>query len=182
MDFPSSLFERIARWHWRWLPQRWRKSAESRDDGPGSKADSEQAVEPRRGEPPSLIIPKHYAVTGHLRPRKAIPTPAESKPEDAATFVPPPAEKPASMQGWGELVLQGRGSPGQRCGFRPCRATASCTIRKYRHCSGAPKRASVSSRRMLRRRSAGRSRILTCETMSDPQKNECTMNWNRDYG
>ena len=107
MDFPSSLFERIARWHWRWLPQRWRKSAESRDDGPGSKADSEQAAEPHRGEPPSLIIPKHYAVTGHLRPRKAIPPPAESKPEDAATFVPPPAEKPASMQGWGELVLQG---------------------------------------------------------------------------
>lgn len=107
MDFPSSLFERIARWHWRWLPQRWRKSAESRADGSNDKVDSEQAAEPRRGEPPSLIIPKHYAVTGHLRPRKAIPSPAESKPEDAATFVPPPAEKPASMQGWGELVLQG---------------------------------------------------------------------------
>lgn len=106
MGFPSSLFERIARWHWPWLPQRWRKSAESRADGPGSKANSELTAEPRRGEPPSLIIPKHYAVTGHPRPRKAIPPPAESKPEDAATFVPPPAEKPASMQGWGELVLQ----------------------------------------------------------------------------
>lgn len=107
MGFPSSLFERIARWHWPWLPQRWRKSAESRADGPGSKANSELTAEPRRGEPPSLIIPKHYAVTGHLRPRKAIPPPAESKPEDAATFVPPPAEKQASMLGWGELVLQG---------------------------------------------------------------------------
>ena len=107
MDFPSSLFERIARWHWRWLPQRWRKSAKFRADGSNDKVDSEQAAEPRRGEIPLLIIPKHYAVTGHLRPRKAIPPPAESKPEDAATFVPPPAEKPTSMQGWGELVLQG---------------------------------------------------------------------------
>lgn len=106
MDFPSSLFERIARWLRRWFLQRWRKSAESRADGSNDKVDSEQAVEPCRGEPPSLIIPKHYAVTGHLRPRKVIPTPAESKPEDTATFVPPPAEKPASMQGWGELVLQ----------------------------------------------------------------------------
>ena len=103
MGFPTSLFKRITRW----LPQRWRKSAESRADGPGSKADSEQAAESRQRETPLLIIPKHYAVTGHLRPRKAIPPPAESKPEDAATFVPPPAEKPASMQGWGELVLQG---------------------------------------------------------------------------
>jgi len=107
MDFPSSLFERIARWHWRWLPQRWRRSAESRADGSNGKVDSEQAAEPRHGETPLLIIPKHYAVTGHLRPRKAIPTPAESKPEDAAAFVPPPAEKPTSMQGWGELILQG---------------------------------------------------------------------------
>ena len=103
MGFPRSLFKRITRW----LLQRWRKSAESRADGSNGKVDSEQAAEPRRGEPPSLIIPKHYAVTGHLRPRKAIPPPAESKPEDAATFVPPPAEKPTSMQGWGELVLQG---------------------------------------------------------------------------
>ena len=102
MGFPTSLFKRITRW----LPQRWRKSAESRADRPGSKADSGQTSEPRRGETPLLIIPKHYAVTGHPRPRKAIPAPAESKPEDAATFVPPPAEKPASMQGWGELVLQ----------------------------------------------------------------------------
>lgn len=102
MGFPTSLFKRITRW----LPQRWRKSAESRADRPGSKADSGQTSEPRRGETPLLIIPKHYAVTGHPRPRKAIPPPAESKPEDAATFVPPPAEKPASMQGWGELVLQ----------------------------------------------------------------------------
>ena len=107
MGFPSSLFERIARWHWRWLPQRWRKSAESRANRSNNKVDSEQAVEPCRGEPPSLIIPKHYAVTGHPRPRKVIPSPAESKPEDAATFVPPPAEKPASMQSWSELVLQG---------------------------------------------------------------------------
>ena len=166
MGFPTSLFKRITRW----LPQRWRKSAESRADRPGSKADSGQTSEPRRGETPLLIIPKHYAVIGHPRPRKAIPPPAESKPEDAATFVPPPAEKPASMQGWGELVLQA------------CRTTASCTIRRYRRCSGAPKRMSASLRRMLRRRSAARSRILTCETMSDPQKNECTMNWNRDYG
>lgn len=102
MDFPSSLFKRITRR----LPKRWRKSAESRADGSNGKADSEQTAKPCRGEQPSLIIPKHYAVTGHLRPRKAISTPAESKPEDAATFVPPPAEKPASMQGWGELVLQ----------------------------------------------------------------------------
>lgn len=102
MGFPRSLFKRITRW----LPQWWRRSAESRADGPDGKVDSEQAAEPRRGEPPSLIIPKHYAVTGHPRPRKAIPAPAESKPEDAATFVPPPAEKPTSMQGWGELVLQ----------------------------------------------------------------------------
>lgn len=103
MSFPSSLLKRIARW----LPQRWRRSAESRADGSNDKVDSEQAAEPRRRETPLLIIPKHYAVTGHPRPRKAIPAPAESKPEDAATFVPPPAEKPASMQGWGELVLQG---------------------------------------------------------------------------
>ena len=103
MGFPSSLFKRITRW----LPQRWRKSAESRADGSNGKVDSEQAVGPCRGEAPLLIIPNHYAVTGHLRPRKAIPPPAESKSEDAATFVPPPAEKPASMQGWGELVLQG---------------------------------------------------------------------------
>ena len=102
MGFPRSLFKRITRW----LPQRWRKSAESRADRPGSKADSGQTSESRREETPLLIIPKHYAVAGHLRPRKAIPPPAESKPEDAATFVPPPAEKPASMQGWGELVLQ----------------------------------------------------------------------------
>lgn len=102
MGFPSSLFKRITRW----LPQWWRRSAESRADGPGSKANSELTAEPRREEAPLLIIPKRYAVTGHLRPRKAIPTPAESKPEDAATFVPPPAEKPASMLGWGELVLQ----------------------------------------------------------------------------
>ena len=102
MGFRSSLFKRITRW----LPQRWRKSAESRADGSNDKVDLEQAAEPCRGETPLLIIPKHYAVTGHLRPRKAIPPPAESKPEDAATFVPPPAEKPASMQGWGELVLQ----------------------------------------------------------------------------
>ena len=107
MGFPSSLLKRIARWFRPWLPQRWRRSAESRADGSNGKVDSEQAAEPRRGEPPSLIIPKHYAVTGHLRPRKAIPAPAESKPEDAATFVTPPAEKPASMQSWGELVLQG---------------------------------------------------------------------------
>ena len=107
MDFPSSLFERIARWLRRWLPQRWRKSAKFRTDGSNDKVDSEQAAESRRGEAPLLIVPKHYAVTGHLRPRKAIPPPAESKPEDTATFVPPPAEKPASMQGWGELVLQG---------------------------------------------------------------------------
>ena len=106
MGFPRSLLERIARWLRRWFPQRWRRSAESRADGSNGKVDSEQAVGPCRGEPPSLIIPKHYAVTGHLRPRKAIPPPAESKPEDAATFVPPSAEKPASMQGWGELVLQ----------------------------------------------------------------------------
>lgn len=103
MGFPSSLFKRITRW----LPQWWRRSAESRADGPGSKANSELTAESRRGETPLLIIPKHYAVTGHLRPRKAIPPPAESKPEDAATFVPPPAEKPTSMQGWGELILQG---------------------------------------------------------------------------
>ncbi|WP_290541454.1 hypothetical protein [Alistipes sp.] len=103
MGFPTSLLKRIAQW----LPQQWRKSAESRADEPDSKADSELAAEPRRGEAPLLIIPKHYAVTGHLRPRKAIPPPAESKPEDAATFVQPPAEKSASMQGWGELVLQG---------------------------------------------------------------------------
>lgn len=103
MGFRSSLFKRITRW----LPQRWRKSAESRADGPDGKVDSEQAAEPRREETPLLIIPKHYAVTGHLRPRKVIPPPAKSKPEDAATFVPPPAEKPASMQGWGELILQG---------------------------------------------------------------------------
>lgn len=102
MSFPSSLLKRITQW----LSQRWRRSAESRADGSNGKVDSEQAVEPCRGESPSLIIPKHYAVTGHPRPRKAIPPPAESKPEDAATFVPPPAEKPASMQGWGELVLQ----------------------------------------------------------------------------
>lgn len=188
MGFPSSLLKRITQW----LPQRWRKSAESRADGSNDKVDSEQAAEPRRGETPLLIIPKHYAVTGHLRPRKVIPTPAESKPEDAATFVPPPAEKPASMQGWGELVLQGPirengetvepQEPGRRCDFRPCRTTVSCTIRRYRRCSGAPKRASVSLRRMLRRRSAARLRILICETMSDPQKNGCTMNWNRDYG
>lgn len=107
MGFPSFLLERITRWLRRRFPQRWRKSAESRADGPDGKADSEQAAESRREEAPLLIIPKHYAVTGHPRPRKAIPTPAESKPEDAATFVPPPAEKPASMQGWGELVLQG---------------------------------------------------------------------------
>ena len=103
MSFPSSLLKRITQW----LSQRWRRSAESRADGPGSKANSELTAESRRGETPLLIIPKHYAVTGHLRPRKAIPTPAKSKPEDAATFVPPPAEKPASMLGWGELVLQG---------------------------------------------------------------------------
>lgn len=103
MGFPSSLLKRITRW----LPQRWRRSAESRADGPGSKVNSELTAEPRREEAPLLIIPKRYAVTGHPRPRKVIPTPAESKPEDAATFVPPPAEKPASMQGWGELVLQG---------------------------------------------------------------------------
>ena len=102
MGFPSSLLKRIARW----LPPRWRRSAESRADGPDGKVDSEQASEPRREETPLLIIPKHYAVTGHLRPRKVIPPPAESKPEDAATFVPLPAEKPASMQGWGELILQ----------------------------------------------------------------------------
>ena len=107
MGFPSSLLKRIARWFRPWFPQRWRKSAESQYESTDGKADSGQAAEPRRGEPPLLIIPKHYAVTGHLRPRKAIPSPAESKPEDAATFVPPPAEKPASMQGWGELVLQG---------------------------------------------------------------------------
>lgn len=107
MGFPSSLLERIARWLRRWFPQRWRKSAESRTDGSGSKVDSGQAAESRRGKIPLLIIPKHYVVTGHPRPRKAIPAPAESKPEDAATFVPPPAEKPASMQGWGELALQG---------------------------------------------------------------------------
>lgn len=107
MGFPSSLLKRIARWFRPWFPQRWRKSAESQYESTDGKADSGQAVEPCRGEPPSLIIPKHYAVTGHLRPRKVIPSPAESKPEDAATFVPPPAEKPASMQGWGELVLQG---------------------------------------------------------------------------
>lgn len=107
MGFPSSLLKRIARWFRPWFPHRWRKSAESQYESTDGKADSGQAVEPCRGEPPSLIIPKHYAVTGHLRPRKAIPAPAESKPEDAATFVPPPAEKPASMQGWGELVLQG---------------------------------------------------------------------------
>ena len=107
MSFPSSLLDRIARWLRRWFPQRWRKSAESRADGSNGKVDSEQAAEPRWGEAPLLIIPKHYAVTGHLRPRKAIPPPAESKPEDAATFVPPPAEKPASMQDWGKLVLQG---------------------------------------------------------------------------
>ena len=106
MGFPSSLLKRIARWFRPWFPQRWRKSAESQYESTDGKADSGQAVEPCRGEPPSLIIPKHYAVTGHPRPRKVIPTPAESKPEDAATFVPPPAEKPASMQGWGELVLQ----------------------------------------------------------------------------
>lgn len=103
MGFPSSLLKRIARW----LPPRWRRSAESRADGPDGKVNSEQAAESRRGEAPLLIIPKHYAITGHLRPRKAIPAPAESKPEDAATFVPPPAEKRASMQGWGELILQG---------------------------------------------------------------------------
>lgn len=103
MGVPTSLLKRIAQW----LPQRWRKSAESRADGPGSKANSELTAESRRGETPLLIIPKRYAVTGHPRPRKAIPPPAESKPEDAATFVPPPAEKPASMLGWGELVLQG---------------------------------------------------------------------------
>lgn len=107
MGFPSSLLKRIARWFRPWFPQRWRKSAESQYESTDGKADSGQAVEPCRGEPPSLIIPKHYAVTGHLRPRKVIPSPAESKPEDAATFVPPPAEKPASMQSWGELVLQG---------------------------------------------------------------------------
>lgn len=107
MGFPSSLLKRIARWFRPWFPQRWRKSAESQYESTDGKADSGQAVEPCRGEPPSLIIPKHYAVTGHPRPRKVIPSPAESKPEDAATFVPPPAEKPASMQGWGELVLQG---------------------------------------------------------------------------
>lgn len=107
MGFPSSLLKRIARWFRPWLPQRWRRSAESRADGPDGKAGSRQAAESRQRETPLLIIPKHYAVTGHLRPRKAIPPPAESKPEDAATFVPPPAEKPASMQGWGELVLQG---------------------------------------------------------------------------
>ena len=107
MDLPSFLLERIARWFRPWLPQRWRRSAESRADGSNDKVDLEQAAESRRGEAPLLIIPKHYAVTGHLRPRKAIPTPAESKPEDAATFVPPPAEKQALMQGWGELVLQG---------------------------------------------------------------------------
>lgn len=103
MGFPRSLLKRITRW----LPQRWRKSAESRADGSNGKAGSKLAAESRREETPLLIIPKHYAVTGHLRPRMAIPPPAESKPEDAATFVPPPAEKPASMQGWGELVLQG---------------------------------------------------------------------------
>lgn len=192
MGFPNSLLERIARWLRRWFPQRWRRSAESRADGPGSKVDSEQAAESRQRETPLLIIPNHYAVTGHLRPRKAIPSPAESKPEDAATFVPPPAEKPASMQGWGELVLQApireNGETVEPQEPRPplrlpsCRTTANCTIRKYRHCSGVPKRASASLRRMLRRRSAARLRILTCETMSDPQKNECTMNWNRDYG
>lgn len=107
MGFPSSLLKRIARWFRPWLPQRWRRSAESRADGPDGKAGSRQAAESRREETPLLIIPKHYAVTGHLRPRKAIPPPAESKPEDAATFVPPPAEKPTSMQGWGELILQG---------------------------------------------------------------------------
>lgn len=107
MGFPSSLLERIARWFRPWLPQRWRKSAEFRTNRPDGKAGSGQAAESRREETPLLIIPKHYAVTGHLRPRKAIPAPAESKPEDAAIFVPPPAEKPASMQGWGELVLQG---------------------------------------------------------------------------
>lgn len=103
MSFPSSLLKRITQW----LSQRWRRSAESRADGPDGKANSELTAESRQRETPLLIIPKHYAVTGHLRPRKAIPPPAESKPEDAATFVPPPAEKPASMQGWGELVLQG---------------------------------------------------------------------------
>ena len=103
MSFPSSLLKRITQW----LSQRWRRSAESRADGPGSKANSELTAESRQRETPLLIIPKHYAVTGHPRLRKAIPAPAESKPEDAATFVPPPAEKPASMQGWGELVLQG---------------------------------------------------------------------------
>ena len=103
MGFPSSLLKRIARW----LPQWWRRSAESRADGAGSKADSRQAGGAPPREQPPLVIPTHHAVTGHLRPRKAIPPPAESKPEDAATFVPPPAEKPASMQGWGELVLQG---------------------------------------------------------------------------
>lgn len=107
MGVPTSLLKRIARWFRPWLPQRWRRSAESRADGPDGKVDSGQAAESRRGKIPLLIIPKHYAVTGHPRPRKAIPPPAESKPEDAATFVPPPAEKPASMQGWGELVLQG---------------------------------------------------------------------------
>lgn len=180
MGFPRSLLKRIARWFRPWLPQRWRRSAESRADGSNGKVDSELAAESRRGESPSLIIPKHYAVTGHLRPRKAIPPPAESKPEDAATFVPPPAEKPTSMQGWGELILQGPirengetvepREPDRRCGFRPCRTTANCTIRRYRRCSGAPKQASVSLHRMLRRRSAARLRILTCETMSDPQK------------
>lgn len=106
MGFPSSLLKRIARWFRPWFPQRWRKSAESQYESTDGKAGSGQTAKSRRGETPLLIIPKHYAVTGHPRPRKAIPPPAESKPEDAATFVPPPAEKPASMQGWGELVLQ----------------------------------------------------------------------------
>ena len=160
MGFPSSLFERIARWHWRWLPQRWRKSAESRADGSNGKVDSELAAESRRGEPPSLIIPKHYAVTGHLRPRKAIPPPAESKPEDAATFVPPPAEKPTSMQGWGELILQG-----------PIRENGETEEpREPRPPLRLPSLQDNGELRMLRRRSAARLRILTCETMSDPQK------------
>ena len=104
------------------------------------------------------------------------------------------------MQGWGELVLQGpireNGETVEPREPRPALRPPSLQDNGELHdpeVQALLRRAEAGERilapdvteeerRMLRRRSAARLRILTCETMSDPQKNECTMNWNRDYG
>ncbi len=163
MGFPRSLLKRIARWFRPWLPaavaqvrkipgrRAGRQGRQGRFEAgrrvPSGRDTAADHPETLCGYRPSAASEGHPATCGTKARRCCYICSAPGRKADLDAGLgrtDPPGSDPRKRRD-----RRAAGAPATAATSRPCRATASCTIRRYRRCSGAPKRASVSLRRML---------------------------------